>query len=131
MALPGTVGNFTKKGKFYTTTKVTNKAEVAAVVAALRDCFTAGEAKQVVWILSGTHGTDKGELVREKKFFFEDKSLEGQTYKSIDVYGFTKDDGTPVTNRWKSYLGKSGIVILAWCYSEQSRNGWMKDAKVL
>ena len=132
MPLPATLAGFTKKGKFYTTTTPTDADKVKELVTAIQQAFAEPNAKkQMVWILSGTHGTQQGELVQEKKFFYEDKTLEGQIYKSVNVWGFTGTDGKPVEKRWSAYTGKGGIVVLAWCYSEQARTGWMKDAKLV
>lgn len=129
MPLPTSIAGFKKEGKFYTTKAPTDLHKVKELVTALHEAFTAGEPKKLVWILSGTHGDKDGNLVRERKFFWdEDKALEGQTIKSVDVFHFTKDDGTISTNSWNKYLGANAIVILAWCYSEQSRTGWMKKA---
>jgi len=129
MPLPSSAGGFTQHGKFYTCTSPTDASKVKTLVVAIRKAFAEpGAKKQMVWILSGTHGTAKGDLVREKDFFYEDKDLEGQIYKSVNVFGFTADDGHIAKNRWNEYTGKSGVVILAWCYSEQSRTGWMKKA---
>ena len=131
MPLPTSLAGFTKKGKFYTCTTPTDADKVKELVTAIQQAFAEpGATKQMVWILSGTHGNAQGELVQEKKFFYEDKTLEGQLYKSINVWGFTGSDGKPVKNRWDAYTGKSGTAILAWCYSEQARTGWMKDAKL-
>jgi hypothetical protein len=127
MPLPSSESGFTQHGKFYTTTAPTDANKVAALVGKIRKAFLEpGAKKQMVWILSGTHGDTNGDLVREKDFFYEDKGQEGQTYKSVNVWGFTKDDGSIVKTRWSEYTGKTGVVILAWCYSEKSRTGWMK-----
>ena len=129
MSLPSSAGGFTKHGKFYTCTTVTSADKVKELLVAIRAAQALpGATKVVTWILSGTHGTDKGVLVQEKKFFYEDKLLEGQMYKSVNVYGFTGSNGAIVKTRWDEYTSKKGIVILAWCYSEQARNGWMKTA---
>jgi hypothetical protein len=140
MAMPTKIAGFTKHGKFYTVTQPTNAVAVSQLIAAIREEFTQpGARKEMVWILSGTHGNTSGELSRERDFFYEDKLLEGQIYKSTDVWSFTKPPvpGVPaptedriIANRWNTYTSKTGIVILAWCYSEQSRTGWMKRAKL-
>ena len=106
-----------------------NAAQVAELIVAIRAAFASpGSTKEIVWILSGTHGTPTGDLDKEKDFFYEDKTLEGQIYKTVNVFGFTRDDGTFVENRWREYMGKKGVIILAWCYSEKSRTGWMLHA---
>lgn len=128
MPLPKKVAGFTQVGKFYTTKAPTDAKEVKELVDALIKATL--EKKQLIYILSGTHGTSQGELVRERKFFWEeDKGIETQTVKAVDVWGFTKTD---VINkvRWNYYLGRKGIIVLAWCYSEQSRTGWMKKEEL-
>jgi hypothetical protein len=131
MPLPSSAGGFAKHGKFYTSSTVTDATKVKTLITAIQKAFAEpGAKKEMVWILSGTHGTATGELVKEKKFFFEDKALEGSLYKSVNVYGFTADDGHIVKSRWDTYTGKTGVVILAWCFSEQARTGWMKTAKL-
>jgi hypothetical protein len=131
MPIPTNESGFTlKKGKFYTTTKTTDKDKVKKLVRALIKSFIEDKKKSIVWILTGTHGTSKGELVQERKFFWsEDKDLETQYIKAVDVFNFTKINKIGV-NSWNRYLGSKGIIILAWCYSEQSRTGWMKEAKL-
>jgi hypothetical protein len=131
MPLPNSSGNFSLRKVdsrvFYTTPKPTNAAEVATLVADIRKCFVDGTEKKVIWVLSGTHGDASGELVKERDFFYEDKALEGQIIKSVDVWLFTTDTkkGELVSARWKNYLDKK-LVVFAWCYSEMSKTGWMR-----
>lgn len=133
MSLPNNVAGFTlKQRRFYTCTTPTDANKVKKLARAIRDAFIKGERKRMVWILTGTHGTAKGQLVRERHFYWsEDKTLETQMFKAVDVFGFSQwgKDGTfkIAKNRWNRYLGGMGICILAWCYSEQSRTGWMKE----
>ncbi|MCZ6836230.1 MAG: hypothetical protein O7G85_10685 [Planctomycetota bacterium] len=131
MPLPSSHAGFKlKNGNVYTSKTPTNDVKVKDLVKQVLLSFAADNKKQLIWILSGTHGTDKGELVAERKFFWsEDKALEGQIIKAVDVFNFSKP-GKISANSWNRYLGKSGIVILAWCFSEQSRMGWMKDEKL-
>ena len=134
MAFPTSVENFYfRRGKFYTTACVTDDVEVAKLVSALRkeNSELPSGQKKIVWILSGTHGDPDGNLVRHRDFFFEDKALEGQLYKAVNVFGFHNDDGSMNKLRWNEYIGKTGIVVLAWCYSEKSRTGWMKNANIV
>ncbi|AXT62637.1 hypothetical protein D1816_20525 [Aquimarina sp. AD10] len=70
--------------------------------------------KKMIYILSGTHGTESGGLVADKGFFYEDKSLESQTFKSVNV-----NENTP-KNTWKNYFDKTNsVLVLAWCYSDR------------
>ncbi|QKX06928.1 hypothetical protein HN014_19055 [Aquimarina sp. TRL1] len=99
----------------YASDKVTNASEVSALVTKIRkDLGTAEMNKVIIYILSGTHGNTQGDLVGEKVFFAEDKTLELQTVKAVNV-----NQDTP-PNTWKKYFGASkAIVILAWCYSDR------------
>lgn len=132
MALPTSAGGFKLvDSKFYTSTTVTDATKVKTLCTALRDSFLADKKPRLVWILTGTHGTAKGELVAERKFFWsEDKGLESQMFKAVDVFHFSKPDGTISKRSWDRYTGANAIIVLAWCFSEQSRTGWMKDAKL-
>lgn len=130
MPLPRTVAGFTLQDKkFYTTTTPTDATKVKQLCKDLRESFQADKKARLVWILTGTHGDTAGNLVRERKFFWdEDKALESQIFKSVDVFNFSKADGTISKNSWDKYTGANAVIVLAWCYSEQSRKGWMKTA---
>jgi hypothetical protein len=132
MPLPQSVEGFTKVGKFYTCTAPTDANKVQKLARELQMAFVKGEPKKLVWILTGTHGTPQGELVAERKFFWnEDKQLETQYFKAVDVFHFTANTSGQIQiskNSWDRYTGANAIVVLAWCYSEQSRTGWMKKA---
>lgn len=133
MPLPTNLGGFKKQGKFYTSETVTDAGKVKTLCKGIRDAFIDKSApKQIVWVLTGTHGTAQGELVRERKFFWEeDKTLETQMIKAVDVFNFSKAENGGVTiskNSWERYTGANALVVLAWCFSEQSRKGWMKKA---
>lgn len=128
MSLPATESGFTlKKNKFYTCTTTTDAAKVAKLVTAIHKAFADGTKKQIVYILTGTHGNAAGELVRERKFYWsEDKNLETMTFKAVDVFNFSQADGKIVKSRWERYINAHAILIFAWCYSEQARTGWMQ-----
>jgi hypothetical protein len=131
--LPAKVGNFRLvHGKFYVTDQVTNAAEVKQLAKALQDSMIKDNKRKLVWILSGTHGDNHGNLVQERKFFWdEDKQLEHQYFKAVDVFNFSKGAGANVqvaANSWNKYLGANAIIVLAWCFSKQSSEGWMKNA---
>jgi hypothetical protein len=133
MPLPTNLAGFKKVGKFYTSAAPTDAVKVMTLCRAIRDAFIDKSApKQITWILTGTHGTAAGELVKERKFFWnEDKTLETQMIKAVDVFNFSKLEGGKVVigkNSWERYTGANAIVVLAWCFSEQSRKGWMKKA---
>ncbi len=60
MPLPKASGNFRLKpmgaSHYYATTQQTDADEVAQLVDDIRKAFLAGEPKQLIWVLSGTHG---------------------------------------------------------------------------
>ncbi len=129
MPLPSSEAGFKKKKRdVYTTTSGTDKGKVKKLVKAIIKSFLADKQKDVVWILTGVSGTSDGEVAKERRYFWdEDKKLESQYIKAVDVHKFTKP-GKISKQIWKKYLGKKGPKILAWANSEQSRTGWMKDA---
>lgn len=98
----------------YVSDSVTDADEVDALVKAIRKQLGSDMNKVLIYILSGTHGDNQGNLVGEKVFFAEDKTLELQTVKSVNV-----NEDTPA-NTWKKYFDSSkAILILAWCYSKK------------
>ena len=92
---------------------ITNAAEVSNLIDSIRTELGAEMNKKMIYVLSGTHGDEHGNLTGERVFFMEDKSKELQTVKAVNV-----NQSTP-PNTWKSYFGKSNsILILAWCFSK-------------
>jgi len=114
-------GNFSDlgNGKFGTD-KPTNASEVAGLVNAINATGT----HQNVKVLTGTHGSDTGDLVGEHNFYNEDLVHEGHKSKKagwinvLDVIGHNK--GT--IGGWMS--PGSSAIVLAWCYSKQSDENW-------
>tara|TARA_B110000908_G_C10264609_1_gene462469 strand:- start:4369 stop:4740 length:372 start_codon:yes stop_codon:yes gene_type:complete len=105
----------TSEQPIYASNDVTNANEVSSLVHKIRKYLGISEMnKVIIYIISGTHGDKSGNLVGEKVFFAEDKILELQTVKAVNV-----NQNTP-PNTWKKYFGsKKAILILAWCYSDR------------
>ena len=100
--------------KLYGFDAVTDKVEVSALIDKIRKDLGVNMNKTMIYVMSGTHGDENGNLVGEKIFFMEDKSKELQTVKAVNV-----DQNTPA-NTWNSYFGKTqSILILAWCFSNR------------
>ncbi len=98
----------------YASNDITDADEVDDLVKAIRKGLGSEMNKTLIYILSGTHGDDQGNLVGDKIFFAEDKTLELQTVKAVNVNQDT------AANTWKKYFSsKKAILILAWCYSEK------------
>lgn len=107
--------NIAKSGRqpIYASNEITNADEVDELVKAIRKNLGSDMNKVLIYILSGTHGDNQGNLVGEEVFFAEDKTCELQTVKAVHV-----NQDTPA-NTWKKYFAKKSILILAWCYSEK------------
>ena len=127
MSLPASSGHFKLvANKFYVTEQTTDATEVQKVAKDVLDSMIKDKSRKLIWVLSGTHGDTKGNLVPERHFWWkEDKNLEHQTLKAINVWNFTQP-GKISKNSWNRYLGANAVIILAWCYSKQSLGGWMK-----
>jgi hypothetical protein len=125
--LPASLGHFKLvKNKFYVTDQPTDANEVQKLASAVLKSMIADNQKKRIYVLSGTHGDAKGNLVPEKHFWWkEDKNLEHQLLLAVNVWNFTQP-GKISKNSWNKYLGGNAVVILAWCYSQQSIGGWMK-----
>jgi hypothetical protein len=106
--------NPSKPLKLYGFNSVTSRVEVSALIDKIRRDLGRDMNKVMIYVLSGTHGDEDGNLVGEKIFFLEDRSKELQTVKAVNV------DGITPANTWKTYFGKSqSILILAWCFSNR------------
>jgi len=93
---------------------ITDGDEVTALVTNIRKSLGSSMNNVMIYILSGTHGDQGGNLVGEGDFYQEDKLGELQTVKAANV-----NETTP-SNTWANYFGKTkSIVILAWCYSNK------------
>ena len=74
-----------------------------------------------VWVISGTHGTSAGTVdptCKELDFKKEDVSSANITCKNIKIL----DYHLLAPNRWAELKGKAGktnIIVLAFCYSQQ------------
>ncbi|MFY0539671.1 hypothetical protein [Nannocystis pusilla] len=73
-------------------------------------------AKGAVKVLTGTHGTKKGQMVPEPKFLVQD---EGRWQNTPNV---TVEDVTQMTpEELEAAINSAARVICAWCYSERSK----------
>jgi hypothetical protein len=93
----------------------TNAPEVSKLIESIRsDLGIERMNKTMIYVLSGTHGDQNGDLKGEKLFFIQDKSKELQTVKCVNVNEKTPD------NTWNAYFSKiNSILILGWCWSEK------------
>jgi hypothetical protein len=91
-----------------------------------REPVTAGEVKKLATdvrsngttrILSGTHGTQQGGLVREPKFYQEDIGTVTKDARNgmgtRDIYQMSEQAQT-------RYVNSPNQNILGWCYSERN-----------
>jgi hypothetical protein len=94
---------------------ITNGQEVKDVVLSLYRQHLSDKPALGFYILTGTHGDDRGGLYLERDFFIEDKELEGQRIHAYDI----KDN----TVRVKEILSKkNAIIVLAWCFSTRNED---------
>jgi|GEM_PF-3390025 len=108
-------GKHDKNPQVYGFDDVTNAKEVSSLISEIRKNLGLEKMNKVmIYVLTGTHGDKNGNLLHEKKFFFEDKWKELQTVKCVNV-----NESTPA-NTWRNYFSKTkSILILAWCFSSK------------
>lgn len=97
----------------YAADNVTDADEVAELIRSIRRQMGLDKMNKTrIFVLSGTHGDEAGNLTAEKGFFYEDKDQELQTVTAVNV-----NETTPF-NTWNRYFSQEkAIIILAWCYS--------------